>query len=183
MAPTRNAASRTPAYPVDLAGPVGMRDVAQGRVTKREKKPPGRIGGGSGDADDDNGGGVERGRGGGAEGENTTDRPSRDAPGKKKKKEEKKRNGKKAGVPSCLACRGAKARCDRVTACERCIRAGEECRPGSGGGFDDNGGAVPVPVAGKAARACERCRRLKAACARRDSCVRCERKGIECVLG
>ncbi|KAL2173081.1 uncharacterized protein P884DRAFT_303760 [Thermothelomyces heterothallicus CBS 202.75] len=39
MAPTRNAASQTPAYPVALAAPVGMRGVAQGRVTKREKKP------------------------------------------------------------------------------------------------------------------------------------------------
>ncbi|KAL2169164.1 hypothetical protein VTG60DRAFT_6404 [Thermothelomyces hinnuleus] len=177
MAPTRNAASGTPAYPIDLAAPVGLRGVAQGRITKREKKPPGRIGGNSGDADDDNGGGGERGGGGGAEGGNTTDRPSGDAPGKKKKK---RRNGKKAGVPSCLGCRGAKARCDRITACERCIRAGEECYPGSGAGFDDG---AAVPVAGKAARACERCRRMKAACARRDSCVRCERKGIECVLG
>ncbi|EAQ88580.1 predicted protein [Chaetomium globosum CBS 148.51] len=37
------------------------------------------------------------------------------------------KRGKASGLPSCLACRRSKARCDRVVACERCIKAGKEC--------------------------------------------------------
>ena len=83
----------------------------------------------------------------------------------------------KASGPSCLPCRKAKARCDRVLACARCLKAKIEC-PGEG---DD---AKAVLLAGaKLGKACERCKRIKAACVRKDVCVRCDRKGIECVMG
>ncbi|KAK3290426.1 uncharacterized protein B0H64DRAFT_447153 [Chaetomium fimeti] len=71
----------------------------------------------------------------------------------------------KASGPSCLPCRRAKARCDRVVACERCVKAGKECA-GSGGGEGEgvDGGAA----GGKPGKACERCRKMKAACVRRE---------------
>ncbi|KAK4246185.1 hypothetical protein C7999DRAFT_15663 [Corynascus novoguineensis] len=89
----------------------------------------------------------------------------------------KKRDIKPPG-PSCLSCRKAKARCDRVMACERCIRANEECF--SAGASAVTGDAV---AGGKAPRACERCKRMKAACVRKESCARCKQKQIECVMG
>ncbi|KAK4040663.1 hypothetical protein C8A01DRAFT_35317 [Parachaetomium inaequale] len=83
----------------------------------------------------------------------------------------------KASGPSCLPCRKAKARCDRVLACARCLRAKVEC-PGEG----DDGKGVLLAGGAKLGKACERCKRMKAACVRKDVCVRCDRKGIECVM-
>ncbi|KAH6857131.1 hypothetical protein B0I37DRAFT_412998 [Chaetomium sp. MPI-CAGE-AT-0009] len=113
----------------------------------------------------------------------------------------------RASGPSCLPCRRAKARCDRIMACERCLKAGKECTPaapapgaaaagaaagGAGGGpagADEEEGAASASAAaaatavgGKVGKACERCRRMKAACVRRDTCVRCEKRGGECEM-
>jgi hypothetical protein len=84
----------------------------------------------------------------------------------------------KASGPSCLPCRKAKSRCDRVLACARCLRAKVEC-PGEG----DEANKGLLLAGAKLSKACERCKRMKAACVRKDVCVRCERKGIECVMG
>lgn len=100
------------------------------------------------------------------------------------------KRGKASGLPSCLACRRSKARCDRVVACERCIKAGKECVSGEeaaagnggGGGGDGGEGSGGGGAGGRAGKACERCRRMKAGCVRKESCVRCEKKGQECVM-
>ncbi|KAH6631211.1 hypothetical protein F5144DRAFT_602038 [Chaetomium tenue] len=95
------------------------------------------------------------------------------------------KRGKASGLPSCIPCRRSKARCDRVVACERCIKAGKECvsgedaaAPGGSEGAGGGGGGA----GGKAGKACERCRRMKAGCVRKETCVRCEKKGQECVM-
>jgi len=94
------------------------------------------------------------------------------------------KKGKAAsGLPACVSCKQSKARCDRIQACERCIKAGVEC-PGTGTGDDSttNTASFSAAAGGKAGKSCLRCRRMKAGCVRKETCVRCEKKGVECVL-
>lgn len=73
---------------------------------------------------------------------------------------------------ACANCRKLKARCDRVTACERCLRLGQAC---------SSSGESEVFIPGYKGKACEGCRKVKAKCVKMESCVRCEQKGLECL--
>ncbi|KAK3903822.1 hypothetical protein C8A05DRAFT_32441 [Staphylotrichum tortipilum] len=103
--------------------------------------------------------------------------PKKKAPGTPKKKKTPKLTAPPATHgTACQACRKGKARCVRVTACERCLRAGVPCPA------EADGPTATEDVLLGFSKACERCRRLKAACVRKEKCVKCERKGIECVI-
>jgi hypothetical protein len=91
-----------------------------------------------------------------------------------------KRGKASSGLPSCLPCRRAKSRCDRVVACVRCVKADKECVSHAEEGASSAGGGGGK--AGGGSKACERCRKMKAACVRTDTCVRCEKRGVECVM-
>ncbi len=80
---------------------------------------------------------------------------------------------------ACQACRKGKARCVRVTSCERCLRMGVPCPSEEDGPNAKN----DVLVHGNGSKSCARCRKLKAACRRQVKCVGCEKKGIDCVVG
>jgi hypothetical protein len=86
------------------------------------------------------------------------------------------KKGKESG-PACTNCKKAKARCDRVLACERCLKAGVAC-PSP----DEAEAVASAMAAGKPAKACERCKKMKAACVRSGKCVKCEKKGVDCVV-
>ncbi|KAH6612804.1 hypothetical protein B0J18DRAFT_414168 [Chaetomium sp. MPI-SDFR-AT-0129] len=87
----------------------------------------------------------------------------------------------KASGPTCINCRKNKARCDRIVTCAKCAKAGVDCEINKGKGID---GSHMKPSDGPLKlKACDRCRRMKSACVRRDKCVRCDKRGEECVVG
>ncbi|KAL1836536.1 hypothetical protein VTJ49DRAFT_5033 [Mycothermus thermophilus] len=75
-------------------------------------------------------------------------------------------------LPACAGCKKAKTKCNRRSACERCIRAGiaSECHGGDTG------------PGGRSKTACTRCHKSKAACVWKVTCARCDKKGVECEL-
>jgi hypothetical protein len=93
-----------------------------------------------------------------------------------------KRGKASSGLPSCLPCRRAKSRCDRVVACVRCVKADKECVSHAEEGASSAVGGGGGGKAGGGSKACERCRKMKAACVRTETCVRCEKRGVECVM-
>jgi hypothetical protein len=109
-----------------------------------------------------------------ATGRVTKPKPAAKKPGKDDPNPPKK--GKESG-PACANCKKAKARCDRVLACERCLKAGVAC-PGEG----EAEAVASAMAAGKPAKACDRCKKMKAACVRSGKCVKCEKKGVDCVV-
>ncbi|KAK4121545.1 hypothetical protein N657DRAFT_109238 [Parathielavia appendiculata] len=155
MAPTKKKEG-TATHPIDLTA---SNPVVRGRVTKGTP----RRGNGSG-------GGGRRTPGDGAD------------PNPPKL-------GKESG-PACLNCKKNKARCDRVLACEKCVNAGVVCREaedkgkGKGNGNDGCGnGALAAAPPGKPLKACARCKEQHASCVRGRKCVRCDKRGLDCVIG
>jgi hypothetical protein len=90
-----------------------------------------------------------------------------------------KPKGKNGKPPACTNCRKLKARCERVTACERCLRVGHACS-NAAAAAEGGGGGVFVP-GGQKGKACAGCRKIQAKCVRKESCERSAEKGIECV--
>lgn len=75
--------------------------------------------------------------------------------------------------------------------CVKCAKAGVDCEVTSAGnnknkGMDKKmpgGPGSKTPTSPIKLKACDRCKRMKSACVRKDKCVRCDKRGEECVVG
>ncbi|KAK4098147.1 hypothetical protein N658DRAFT_230410 [Parathielavia hyrcaniae] len=196
MAPSKKTQG-TAAQPIDLTVAVNLNRIATGRVTKaKPNKPKSNT-----NPQHSNGG-------------NSNTASARTPPAialahaggnKHNDKHDNDPNpptlGKESG-PACASCKKIKARCDRVLACEKCVRRGVACVEAEDkrnlkgkveGWNNDNGtgngkGRKTGKSAGggglaKSLKTCAGCRAAHTSCVRGGKCVRCERMGLECVVG